>query len=69
MDNKTPQYQRAVTPTIDNINSGNGQVRGKVLNYSANSKLKLKVLNSNPTNNTLNNVNAINSSNVKGIFS
>jgi hypothetical protein len=32
---KNPQYQRAVTPTIDS-NGNNGFVRGKVLSYSSN---------------------------------
>lgn len=35
MDNKTPQYQRAVTPTIDSSLSPS-LVKGKVLSYNAN---------------------------------
>jgi hypothetical protein len=37
MDPKVPQYQRAVTPTIDNNNTSSPSlVRGKVLSYNAN---------------------------------
>ena len=36
MDSKTPQYQRAVTPTIDSSNVSPSMVKGKVLSYNAN---------------------------------
>ena len=34
-----PQYQRAVTPTIDNSSIGTGVIRGKVLNYQGPKKI------------------------------
>lgn len=36
MDNKVPQYQRAVTPTIIDSNASPNLVRGKVLSYNTN---------------------------------